>query len=83
MPRFEGMEYQNIYASDGVPEYTELFKRNAVEMVRRNNTHKCAAAINGCKRAADDKCRHGYSCADIILDTYVDETTNRIVYMRE
>jgi hypothetical protein len=82
MPRFEGMEYQNIYALDGVLEFTELFKKNAVEMVRMNNTHKCATAINGCKRAAYDKCRRGYGCADIILDTYVDETTNRIVYRR-
>ncbi len=60
----------------------DLFKWNSVEMVHMNNTHKCATAINGCKREADDKCRHGYGCADIILDTYVNETTNRIVYRR-
>ena len=65
MPRFEGEDYQNIYALDSVPEYTDLFKRTAVEMVRMNNTHKCATAINGCKREADDKCRHGYGCSDI------------------
>ena len=44
-------------------------------MVCMNNTHKCATAINGCKREADDKCRRGYGCADINLDTYVNETT--------
>ena len=82
MPRFEGEDYQNIFALDGVPEYTDFFKRNAVEMVRMNNTHKCAMAVNGCKREADDKCRRGYGCADIILDTYVNETTDRIVYRR-
>jgi hypothetical protein len=82
MPRFEGEDYQNIYSLDGVPEYTDLFKRTAIEMVRMNNTHKCATAINGCKREADDRCRRGYGCSDVILDTYVNETTNRIVYRR-
>ena len=82
MPRFEGEDYQNIFALDGVPEYTDFFKRTAVEMVRMNNTHKCAMAVNGCKKEADDKCRRGYGCTDIILDTYVNESTNRIVYRR-
>ncbi len=35
MPRFEGEDYQNIFALDGAPDFTDLFKRKAVEMVRR------------------------------------------------
>ena len=82
MPRFEGEDYQNIFELNGVPEFTDVFKRKAVEMVRMNNTHKCAVAINGCKRQAEDECRRGYGRADIIADTFVNETTNRIVYRR-
>jgi hypothetical protein len=82
MPRFEGEDYQNIFALNGVLEFTDGFKRKAVEMVRMNNTHKCAVAINGCKRQAEDECRRGYGRADIIADTFVNETTNRIVYRR-
>ncbi len=59
MPRFEGEDYQYTFALDGVPENTDFFKRNAVEMVCMNNTHKCAMAINGCKRETDNKCRRG------------------------
>jgi hypothetical protein len=55
-PRFEGKEFQNIYVSNGEPEFTEKYKWKAVKMVRMNNTHKCATAINGCKKEADDKC---------------------------
>ncbi len=29
--------------------FTDEYKRKAVEVVRMNNTHKCATAINGCK----------------------------------
>ncbi len=56
IPRFEGEEFQNIYVSNGEPEFTEKYKRKAVEMVYMNNTHKCATAINGCKKEADDEC---------------------------
>jgi hypothetical protein len=38
MPHFEGGEFQNIYAADGAPVYTEQYKQK-VEMVRMNNTH--------------------------------------------
>jgi hypothetical protein len=51
IPRFEGEDCQKIYALNGVPKLTDVCKRNAVEMVRMNNTHKCATAINGCKKA--------------------------------
>ncbi len=33
IPRFEGGEFQNIYVSNGEPEFTEKYKRKAVEMV--------------------------------------------------
>ncbi len=51
-------------------------------MVRMNNTHKCATAINGCKKEADDECRRGYSCIETIFETFVNGHTNRIVYRR-
>jgi hypothetical protein len=39
MPHFEGEEFQNIYAADGAPAYTEQYKQKAVEKVCMNNTH--------------------------------------------
>ena len=55
MPRFEGEDCHNIYALNGVPEFIDEYQRKAVEMVRMNNTHKCATAINGCKKEAIDE----------------------------
>jgi hypothetical protein len=80
IPRFEVEEFQNIYVSNGEPEFTEKYKRKAVKMVCMNNTHKCATAINGCKKEADDECRRGYSCIETIFEMFVNEHTNRIVY---
>jgi hypothetical protein len=82
MPRFDGEDCQNIYALNGVHEFTDEYCRKAVEMVRMNNTHKCATAINGCKKEANDECRRGYNRTDTILETFVNQQTNRIVYRR-
>ena len=82
MPRFDGEDCQNISALNGVHEFTDEYRQNAVEMVRMNNTHKCATAINGCKKEANDECRRGYNRTDTILETFVNEQTNRIVYRR-
>jgi hypothetical protein len=38
MPRFDGEEFQNIYAADGAPAYTEQCNQKEVEMVHMNNT---------------------------------------------
>ncbi len=62
--------------------FTDEYKRKAVEVVRMNNTHKCATAINGCKKDDDDTCKIGFSCAETISETYVNEVTNRIVYRK-
>jgi hypothetical protein len=80
MPRFNGEEFQNIYAADGAPAYTEQYKQKAVEMVCINNTHRCITVINGCKKDANDLCKHIYSCSKMISETYVNQVTNRIVY---
>ncbi len=48
MPRFEGEEHKNVYAKDGDQEFTDEYTRKAVEVMRMNNTHKFATAINGC-----------------------------------
>jgi hypothetical protein len=80
MPCFEGGEFQNIFVADGTPAYTEQYKQKAVEMVRMNNTHMCATAINGCKKDAKDLCKCGYSCSKMISETCVNQVTNRIVY---
>ncbi len=80
MPCFEGEEHQNIYTEDGTTAFTDEYKQKAVEVVRMNNTHKCATAINGCKTDVSDKCKRGYSRTELISETYVNEVTNRIVY---
>ncbi len=80
MPSFYGEEFQNIYAVDGAPAYTEQYKQKGVEMVHINNTHRCATAINVCKKDANDLCKCGYSCNKMISETYVNQVTNRIVY---
>jgi hypothetical protein len=80
MPCFDGEEFQNIYAVDGAPAYMEQFKQKAVEMVCMNNTHRCATDINGCKKDANDLCKRGYRCSEMISETYVNQVTNRIVY---
>jgi hypothetical protein len=49
-------------------------------MVCMNNTHRCATAINGCKKDANNLCKHGYSRSKMISETYVNQVTNRIVY---
>jgi hypothetical protein len=82
MPRFEGEEYHNVYQEDGSTAFTDEYKRKAVEVVRMNNTHKCATAINGCKKDDSEKCKRGYSRTEIIPETIVNEVTNRIVYRR-
>jgi hypothetical protein len=82
MPCFDGEEFQNIYAADGAPAYTEQYKQNAVGMVCMNNTHRCATAINGCKKDANDLCKRGYSCSKMISETYINQVTNRIVHQR-
>jgi hypothetical protein len=82
MPCFEGDEHQNVYTEDGDPELTEQYKRKAVEVVHMNKTHKCATAINGCKKNSNAQCKRGYSRTKTIPETYVDEVTNRIVYPR-
>jgi hypothetical protein len=80
MPCFEGEEFQNIHVADGAPAYMEHYKQKAAEMVRMNNTHRCATAINGCKKDAKDLCKRGYSCSKMISENYVNQVTNRIVY---
>ncbi len=80
LPCFKGEEFQNIHAADGAPAYTEQYKQKAVEMVHMNNTHRCATAINGCKKDAKDMCKHGYSRSKTITETYENQVTNRIVY---
>jgi hypothetical protein len=80
MPRFEGEEHQNVYAKDGHPDFTDEYQEMAVKEVWMNNSHKCATAINGCKKDADAKCKRGYSCDEIISETYINEVTNRIVH---
>jgi hypothetical protein len=80
MPRFEGEEFQNIYVADGAPAYMEQYKQKVVEMVHMNNTHRCATAINGCKKDTNDLCKCGYSCSKMISEIYVNQVTNRIVY---
>jgi hypothetical protein len=47
-----------------------------------NNTHRCATAINGCKKNANDLCKRGYSCSKTISATYINQVTNRIVYQQ-
>jgi hypothetical protein len=80
MPRFDGDKFQNINAADGAPAYTEQYKQKVVEMVSMNNTHKCATAINGCKKDANNLCKRGYSRRKMISETYINQVTNRVVY---
>jgi hypothetical protein len=80
MPCFDEEEFQNIYAADGAPAYTEQYKQKAVEIVCMNNTHRCATAINGCKKDATNLCKCGYSRSEMISETYVNQVENRIVY---
>jgi hypothetical protein len=49
-------------------------------MVCKHNLHKCAVAVSGCKKDISDRCRHGHSCTETINETYVDESTDRVVY---
>jgi hypothetical protein len=83
MPCFEGEEFQTIYVVDGAPAYTEQYKQKAVEMVCMNHTHRCATDINGCKKDANDLCKLGYSCSNMISETYVNQVTSRIAYQQK
>ena len=80
MSRFEEEENHNVYTKNGGQEFTDAEKRKAVEVVRMNNTHKCATAINECKKDSNAQCKHGYSQTETIPKTYVNEVTNRIIY---
>ena len=82
MPRFVGEEYQNVYEEDWSTAFTNDYKQKAVEVVCMNNTHKCATAINGCKKDDGEKCKWGCSRTELISETFVNEVTNRIVYQR-
>ncbi len=57
--------------------------KKAVEVVRLNNTHKCATAINGCKKDDDDTCKRRFSHTETISETYVNEVTNRIISKKD
>jgi hypothetical protein len=52
-------------------------------MIHKHNLHKCAFAVNGCKKYISDRCRHGYSRTETVNETCVDELTDRVVYQRQ
>ncbi len=79
LPRFKGEEFQNIHWWDNDHELTDDYKAKALEMVCKHNSHKCAVAVNGCKKNISDRCRRGYSHTETINETYVDELTDRVV----
>ncbi len=54
---FGGDENQNAFQSASVPNFPEEYKQKAIELVRMQNTHKCAVAANGCKKQAGDICK--------------------------
>ncbi len=81
-PCFEGEEHQNVYTKNGESEFTQEYKRKAVEMVQMHNTLKCSTAINGCKKDCNAQCKCGYSRGETVLETFVNKVTNRIVYQR-
>jgi hypothetical protein len=80
LPRFKGEEFQNINWWDNDHELTDNYKAKALEMVCKHNLHKCAIAVNRCKKDSSDRCRRGHSCTETINETYVDELTDRVVY---
>ncbi len=80
MPQFKGEEFQNIHWWDNDHELTDDYKAKALEMVCKHNLHKCAFAVNGCKKDVSDRCRRGYSCTKTSNETYVDESTVRVAY---
>ncbi len=80
LPRFKGEGFQNIHWWDNNHESTDNYKAKALEMVCKHNLHKCAVAVNGCKKDISDRCRRGYSHTETINETYVDELTDRVVY---
>jgi hypothetical protein len=86
MPRFEGEANHNIFPGEeddnNTPPFTEEYKTKATQTVRMHNRHKCAVAVNGCKKEISHKCRRGYSNEVPVRETYLNENTNRIVYRR-
>ena len=82
MPRFEGEENQNIFNSANCRIITDDYKQKATELVRMHNTHKCAVAVNGCKKEAGDICKRGYSRTETIPESYVHDLKHRVVYRR-
>jgi hypothetical protein len=82
IPRFEGDEYPNVFPALGEPPFTEEYKQKCVELVRMHNTHKCSEAVNGCKKNSTARCKRGYNNTGEVSETYVNATTNRIVYRR-
>ena len=82
MPRFEGEEHPNVFHVEGTPPFTDAYKEKCRESVRKHNKHNCAVAINGCKTTESDLCKRGYSNTETRPDTYLDATTDRIVYRR-
>ena len=52
-------------------------------MFCKHKLHKCAIAVNGCKKDISNRCRCGYSRTEAINETYVDELTDRVVYQRQ
>jgi hypothetical protein len=82
MPRFERERNQNVFQASNVPIYTDEYKQKAIELVRMHNTHKCAVAVNGCKKHPEAVCNRGYGRNERIPVTYVDEHKHRAVYRR-
>jgi hypothetical protein len=82
IPKFEGEEYPSVFPVHGEPPFTEEYKQKCVELVRMHNTHKCSDAVNGCKKRITDRCKRGYNNTGEVSETYINATTNRIVYRR-
>jgi hypothetical protein len=82
MPRFAGEEYQNVFEEEGGQCFDDAYKEKAVELVRKCNIHRCAIAVNACKRKETDQCRRGYNRSEAIQATYIDKNKSRMVYRR-
>jgi hypothetical protein len=57
---------------ENFPNLTPVKLETYRETISAHMVHKCAAAINGCKKHIDDLCKHGYSRTEIEPETWND-----------
>jgi hypothetical protein len=64
--------FAEVPRRENFPHFSDAQFETYRETVCGHMLHRCAAAVNGCKKVATDNCKHGYSRTEPEPDTFMD-----------